>query len=157
MSRSLSKGATPCRFEDHPTEPVTPVHNPIAVVAIARNRWSSSIGTTGRHQSEQVVAITRCAHLVEAIVASRISPRFIHLYGTEPVDAIAAHTREIVKAINSRVEEGFPLMQAALKELRKSMDEAFDKERQNLRKELRYLGFGLLGAIVVVSIYFGLR
>jgi hypothetical protein len=71
MSRSLSKGATPRRFEDHPTEPVTPVHNPIALVAIARNRWSSSIGTTGRHQSEQVVAITRCAQTVAKWAADR--------------------------------------------------------------------------------------
>jgi len=35
-----------------------PVHS---LVAIARNGWSQSIGTTGRDQSEQVVAITRCA------------------------------------------------------------------------------------------------
>ena len=38
---------------------ITPVHS---LVAIARNRWSQSIGTTGRNQSEQVVAITRWAH-----------------------------------------------------------------------------------------------
>ena len=31
------------------------------VDAIARNRWTPSIGTGGRHQSESVVAITRCA------------------------------------------------------------------------------------------------
>ena len=48
----------PCRFEDHPTVPVTSVHS---LVAIARNRWSRSIGTPGRNQLEQVVAITRCA------------------------------------------------------------------------------------------------
>ena len=41
---------------------ITPVHS---LVAIARNRWSQSIGTTGRNQSEHVVAITRCAHLTE--------------------------------------------------------------------------------------------
>src|SRR5688500_946585 len=29
---------------------------------MARHGWSPSAGTTGRHQSEQVVAITRCAH-----------------------------------------------------------------------------------------------
>ena len=49
----------PCRFEDHPTVPVTSVHS---LVAIARNGWSRSIGTPGRNQLEQVVAITRCAH-----------------------------------------------------------------------------------------------
>ena len=48
----------PCRFEDHPTVPVTSVHS---LVAIARNGWSRSIGTSGRNQLEQVVAITRCA------------------------------------------------------------------------------------------------
>jgi hypothetical protein len=46
-----------CRFADHPTAPVTPVHS---LVAIARNRWSRSIGTPGRNQSEQLVAITQC-------------------------------------------------------------------------------------------------
>ena len=49
MPRSLSKGAKPCRFADHPTAPVTPVHR---LVAIARNGWSRSIGTPGRNQSE---------------------------------------------------------------------------------------------------------
>jgi putative transposase len=34
-----------------------------SLVAIDRNRWSPSIGTTGRLQSEPVVAITCCAHL----------------------------------------------------------------------------------------------
>ena len=43
-----------------PNGPHHPVHS---LVAIARNRWSQSIGTTGRNQSEQVVAINRCAHL----------------------------------------------------------------------------------------------
>src|SRR3954454_7815112 len=59
MPRSPLKGAKPCRFADHPTAPVTPVHR---LVAIARNRWSRSIGTPGRDQSDSVVAITRCAH-----------------------------------------------------------------------------------------------
>ena len=45
-------------FADHPTAPVTPVHS---LVAIARNGWSRSIGMPGRNQSEQLVAITRCA------------------------------------------------------------------------------------------------
>ena len=31
------------------------------LVAIAWNGWSRSIGTGGRNQSEQLVAITRCA------------------------------------------------------------------------------------------------
>jgi hypothetical protein len=34
---------------------------------MARNGWSPSIGTTGRHQSEQVVAIARCAQLAECL------------------------------------------------------------------------------------------
>ena len=39
-------------------------HHPVhSLVAIARNGWSRSIGTTGRNQSEQVVAITRCAQI----------------------------------------------------------------------------------------------
>ena len=59
MPRSLSKGARQCRFADHPTDAVTPpLHR---LVAIARNRWSRSIGTPGRNQSEQLVAISRCA------------------------------------------------------------------------------------------------
>src|SRR6185503_17887790 len=37
----LGKGANPCRFADHPTAPVTPVHR---LVAIARNGWSRSSG-----------------------------------------------------------------------------------------------------------------
>jgi len=41
--------------------PVTPVHR---LVAIARNGWSRSIGTPGRNQSEQLVAIIRCAQSV---------------------------------------------------------------------------------------------
>jgi len=49
-----------CRFADHPTAPVTPVHS---LVAIARNGWSRSIGTLGRNQLESVVAISRCAHV----------------------------------------------------------------------------------------------
>ena len=60
MPRSLWKGEKPCRFADHSTASVTPVHS---WVAIARNGWSRSIGTGGRNQSEQLVAITRCAHL----------------------------------------------------------------------------------------------
>jgi putative DNA primase/helicase len=50
----------PYRFEDHPTVPVTSVHS---LVAIARKGWSRSIGTPGRNQLKQVVAITRCAQL----------------------------------------------------------------------------------------------
>src|SRR6202140_256575 len=48
---SSQKEPSQCRFEDHPTVLITPVHS-----------WSRSIGTTGRNQSEQLVAITRCAH-----------------------------------------------------------------------------------------------
>ena len=49
MPRSLplERRPRPCRFADHPTVPVTPVHS---LVAIARNGWSRSIGTTGRNQ-----------------------------------------------------------------------------------------------------------
>ena len=39
-------------------------HTIHTLVAIGRNRWSSSIGTSGRHQSESVVAMARCAQLV---------------------------------------------------------------------------------------------
>ena len=42
MPCSLSKESRQCRFADHPTAPVTPVHS---LVAIARNGWSRSIGT----------------------------------------------------------------------------------------------------------------
>ena len=45
-------------IRSHPTTPVTPVHR---LVAIPRNRWSRSIGTHGRNQSERLVAIIRCA------------------------------------------------------------------------------------------------
>jgi hypothetical protein len=54
--------------------PLTLIHRPPAVDAIARNtwtpsigmRWTPSIGTAGRHQSESVVAITRCAQYAQA-------------------------------------------------------------------------------------------
>ncbi len=39
-----------CRFADHPTVPMTPIHS---LVVIARNGWSRSIGTPGRNQSDQ--------------------------------------------------------------------------------------------------------
>src|SRR5450631_3116603 len=58
MPSSSQKEPMPYRFEDHPTVPVTSVHS---LVAIARKGWSRSIGTPGRNQLEQVVAITRCA------------------------------------------------------------------------------------------------
>src|SRR5262245_43371582 len=34
------------------------------VVAIRRNGWSPSVGMSGRDQSESLVAIIRCAHLI---------------------------------------------------------------------------------------------
>jgi hypothetical protein len=58
LQAALVNEARQCRFADHPTEPVTPLHS---LVAIARNGWSRSIGTPGRNQSESVVAIRRCA------------------------------------------------------------------------------------------------
>jgi hypothetical protein len=65
IPRSLWKGAKPCRFADHPTAPVIPVHKWSRslqwVVAIRRNAWSSSIGMTGRDQSESLVVISPCA------------------------------------------------------------------------------------------------
>jgi hypothetical protein len=36
-------------------------YRPESVVAIRRNAWSSSIGMTGRDQSESLVVISRCA------------------------------------------------------------------------------------------------
>ena len=48
MPCSLWQGAKPCRFADHPTTPIIPGPQ---VVAIARNRWSRSIGTPGWSQS----------------------------------------------------------------------------------------------------------
>jgi len=41
------------------------------VVAISRNKWSQSIGTFGRNQSERVVAISRCAQLGTGTAESR--------------------------------------------------------------------------------------
>ena len=64
----------PCRFEDHPTVPVTSVHS---LVAIARNGWSRSIGTPGRNQLEQVVAITRCAQLEHEIAGFRLNGEMV--------------------------------------------------------------------------------
>jgi hypothetical protein len=52
MFRSLCKGAKPCRFADHPTAPIIPVHR---LVAIARNRWSRSIGIAGRDHPVRAV------------------------------------------------------------------------------------------------------
>ena len=60
MPCSPSKEPRQCRFEDHPTALVTPVHS---LVAIARNGWSRSIGTPGRNQLELVVAISRYAQV----------------------------------------------------------------------------------------------
>ena len=51
MPRSLLKRARHCRFADHPTAFVTPVHS---LVAIPRNG--------GRDQSKRLVATSRCAH-----------------------------------------------------------------------------------------------
>jgi hypothetical protein len=50
---------TPCRFADHPTEPLTLLHR---LIGIARNRRSGSIGTTDRDQSERVIGMGRYAH-----------------------------------------------------------------------------------------------
>ena len=44
--RQSVAAAKPCRFADHPTAPVTPIH-----------RWSRSPGMGGRDPSERVVAI----------------------------------------------------------------------------------------------------
>ena len=63
MPRSLQKGSRQCRFADHPTVPMTPIHS---LVVIARNGWSRSIGTPGRNQSESGVAISRCAQPADA-------------------------------------------------------------------------------------------
>ena len=41
------------------------------MVAISRNKWSQSIGTFGRNQSERVVAISRCAQLGTGTAESR--------------------------------------------------------------------------------------
>ena len=43
-----------------PNDARHPIHR---VVAITRNRWSRSIGMTGRNQSERLVAIIRYAHI----------------------------------------------------------------------------------------------
>ena len=73
--------------------PVTSVHSP---VAMARNGWSPSVGTTGRHRSEQVVAITRCAlrpprHDLGRHRRGRIEPTLQHrvrqLLRQRPADA----------------------------------------------------------------------
>src|SRR6516165_4023278 len=46
-----------------PSSPSTGCRDrPESVVAIRRNAWSSSIGMTGRDQSESLVVISRCAH-----------------------------------------------------------------------------------------------
>src|ERR1700686_4798829 len=45
---SSQKEPSQCRFEDHPTVLITPVHS-----------WSRSPGTGGRDQSERLVAINR--------------------------------------------------------------------------------------------------
>src|SRR5262245_46567433 len=70
----VEKGPRPCRFEDHPTGLLTPVHafpqpgnwwTPSLGIAGRHPSewwWTPSIGTAGRHQSVAVVAITRCAH-----------------------------------------------------------------------------------------------
>ena len=52
-----------------PNGAVTPVHS---LVAIARNGWSRSIGTTGRNQSESVVAISRYAQNSSSFTVSSL-------------------------------------------------------------------------------------
>jgi len=48
-----------------PSSPSTGCRDrPESVVAIRRNAWSSSIGMTGRDQSESLVVISRCAQVV---------------------------------------------------------------------------------------------
>jgi hypothetical protein len=49
-------------------------HRPKSVVAIDRNRWSSSIETTGRLQPKQLVAITRCAQCAAERTKDRGKP-----------------------------------------------------------------------------------
>jgi len=86
--------------------------------------------------------ILELADLVEAIVASRISPRFVHLYAAEPAEAILAE-------IHGKLDHLQVLLLAE-----------FDKRGVSLIRELRnirYLGFALLVAILMVSMYFGLR
>src|SRR5262245_29391928 len=75
----VEKGPRPCRFEDHPTGLLTPVHafpqpgnwwTPSLGIAGRHPSewwWTPSIGTAGRHQSVAVVAITRCAQLAVAL------------------------------------------------------------------------------------------
>jgi restriction endonuclease S subunit len=59
------KGASHGSFEDHPTAPFTPVHN---LVAINRNGWSQCAGTTGRNQSESLVAMDRIGQPDDVLV-----------------------------------------------------------------------------------------
>src|SRR5260370_18012279 len=56
-----SKGSRHCRFADHPTVSVTPVHS---LVAIARNGWSRSIGTNGRNQPVRPLIPPCAGHIV---------------------------------------------------------------------------------------------
>jgi ATP-dependent Clp protease ATP-binding subunit ClpA len=110
--------------------------------------------------AEKKHATLEFGDLVEAIVASRISPRFVHLYAAEPADAIIAQIRDNVKSIKLRIEQEFPSIHLRLDTLQNSMQKEFDRQRADLQKgfrEVRFLGLGLLGALIVATIYFGLR
>jgi hypothetical protein len=116
MPRSLSKGATPCRVEDHPTGPFTSstastaCPQPDRLVAIARNRWSSSIG--------QVVAITRSAQSTTGRAGSlrldqgRVSelgpwPALLHHYAGDDLSGSVALGFELRRGPAAMIASGY--------------------------------------------------
>ena len=60
-------GAVGKLIRGSPNGVITPVHSPVDLVAIDRNRWSSSTGNGGRLQPETLVAMARSAHLPHSI------------------------------------------------------------------------------------------
>jgi hypothetical protein len=112
-----------------------------SLVAIDRNRWSPSIGIIGRLQSEQVVAITRCAQsdsFNTRYLASRILKASGVLIARDPsLDRKSAEVA--VMAIDPYLREG-----AFLPEATAAMGEAFEAVCNELHladesKELRAL------------------
>jgi len=92
-------------IRDHPTAFITPVHSPVALVAIDRNRWSSSTGNGGRLQPETPVAMARSAHYIDP-------SRYRSIACREPAWRSAAATQQIRIGIGA---DATPLEEVGLK------------------------------------------
>jgi hypothetical protein len=79
MPRSLSKGAKPCRFADHPTKPVTPVHRLVAIPVKG-----------GRDQSERLVGLCHVKSSARLVVVASQLTYVIIQYVAQADSAVAS-------------------------------------------------------------------